>query len=53
MNEPIVNWELLGDHDGLRAISEWEFSQDTEVNTPTLTISAMGFLMDLRVRTPV
>ena len=41
MNEPIVNWGLLGDLDGLRA----RFNQDPGVSTPTLTISAMGSLM--------
>ena len=25
--------------------TDWEFSQDTRGNTPTLTISAMGYLM--------
>ena len=44
LNEPIVNWGLLGD-------CEWfegqfgNFSQDTGVNIPTLTISATGSLM--------
>ena len=45
MNEPIANWGLLGDRDG----PDWEFSQDTGFNTPTLTISALGSLInDLR-----
>ena len=43
INEPIVNWGLLGDRDGLSV--RLRFSQDTGVNTPTLTISAMGSLM--------
>ena len=41
---PGRNCKLLSDHDGLRA--NWEFSQDTWVNTPTLTISAMGSLVN-------
>ena len=46
MNEPIVSWGWLGDRDGIWGTA-WDISQDTGVNTPTLTIVV------IRVRTPV
>ena len=42
MNEPIVNWGWLGDRDGMR--------DSLGVNTPTLTISAMGSLMTAEIQ---
>ena len=45
MDVPNVSWGWLGDRDCTVWGPDWEFSQDTGVNTPTLTISAMGSLV--------
>ena len=44
MNEPIVNWGLIGERDGFEG-QIGNLARTPGVNTTTLTISAMGSLM--------